>query len=229
MDATVFRLASAIGVSLGLLIAGIGWRPEPSLLTVACVIPMLLVYPLLIGWWSNRILRRLQEKRRALERLSQLDGLSGLNNRQYWEYLARSEFGRTRRHGSPCSLLLLDIDRFKEFNDAHGHLAGDAVIRSVGRILREKVRIEDTAGRYGGEEFAVVLTGTGAEGALTKAEEIRECVRQTGRQHPGLTVSIGVAELKPDIADFTDWVDRADRALYRAKALGRDRCIAHDQ
>ena len=222
-------LASAIGVILGLMTAGAGWQPEPSLLTVACVIPMLLVYPLLVGWWSNRILQRLQEKRSALERLSQLDGLSGLNNRQYWEYLARREFSRARRHGSPCTLLLLDVDRFKEFNDAHGHLAGDEVIRSVGGILRERVRMEDMAGRYGGEEFVVVLTGTGAEGALTKAEEIRECVRRTDHQHRGLTVSIGVAELEPDMADFTNWVDRADRALYRAKALGRDRCIVDEQ
>ena len=222
-------LASAIGLILGVLLAGPAWRPEPSLLTVTCVIPILLIYPLLIGWWSNRILRRLNEKRRILERLSQLDGLSGLNNRQYWEYIARGEFNRARRQGTPCTLLLLDIDRFKEFNDAHGHLAGDKIIRGMGRILGTSVRMEDTVGRYGGEEFVVVLTASGTEAGLTKAEEIRESVRQAYRQRGGLTVSIGVAGIEPDMADFTDWVERADRALYHAKALGRDRCVADGQ
>lgn len=221
--------ATAIGVVSGGLFAGFGRMPEPSLLNVVCSLPMLLVYPQLIGWWTNRILRRLHDKRRMLERLSQLDGLSGLNNRQYWEFLARGEYSRARRQDTPCSLLLLDIDRFKEFNDAHGHVAGDEVIRRMGRVLRGCVRLEDPIGRYGGEEFAVVLTGTGAGEALAKAETIRETVVRESRDNGGLTVSIGVAELEPDIDDFTVWVEHADRALYRAKALGRDRCMCREE
>ncbi len=220
--------ATAIGVVSGGLFAGFAWMPEPSLLNVVCALPMLLVYPQLIGWWTNRILRRLHDKRRMLERLSQLDGLSGLNNRQYWEFLARGEFSRARRQDTSCSLLLLDIDRFKEFNDAHGHVAGDEVIRRMGRVLRRCVRLEDPIGRYGGEEFAVVLTGAGAAEALAKAEAIRESVVRASRDNGGLTVSIGIAELEPDIDDFTVWVEHADRALYRAKALGRDRCMCRE-
>lgn len=220
--------ATAIGVVAGGLLAGFAWMPEPTLLNVICSLPMLLIYPQLIGWWTNRILRRLHEKRRMLERLSQLDGLSGLNNRQYWEFLARGEFNRARRQDTPCSLLLLDIDRFKEFNDAHGHVAGDEIIRRMGRVLRGCVRLEDPIGRYGGEEFAIVLTGAGAGEALAKAEDIRETVTRESRDNGGLTVSIGVAELESDIDDFTVWVEHADRALYRAKALGRDRCVCRE-
>lgn len=220
-------VATAIGVVLGGLIAGFGWRPDPSLFTVICSLPMLLVYPQLIGWWTNRILQRLNEKRRTLERLSQLDWLSGLNNRQYWEFLARGEFSRARRQNVPCSLLLLDIDRFKEFNDTHGHVAGDEVIRLMGRVLRACVRLEDPIGRYGGEEFAVVLTGADAGEALAKAEIIRETVTRESGGDQALTVSIGVAELESDIDDFTTWVKRADRALYRAKELGRNRCVGY--
>jgi len=215
--------ATAVGIGAGLLIAGPGWAPEPSLLQAACSMPMLLVYPQLIGLWDNRIARRLNEKRRMLERLSQLDGLSGVNNRQYWEFLARGEYSRARRQGLRCSLVLLDIDRFKEFNDTWGHVAGDEVIRRVGDILRHCVRLEDPIGRYGGEEFAIVLTGAGAEEALAKAENIRETVNHESGDDGRITVSAGVAELTPDIDHFTAWIERADRALYRAKERGRNR------
>ncbi|MDZ7828927.1 MAG: diguanylate cyclase [Halofilum sp. (in: g-proteobacteria)] len=216
-------LATALGVALGLVLAGPGWTPEPTLLQAICSLPMLLIYPQLIGLWDNRLNRRLNEKRKAMERLSQLDGLSGVNNRQYWEFLARGEFSRARRQGLRCSLVLVDIDRFKEFNDTQGHVAGDEVIRRVGQILRRCMRREDPIGRYGGEEFGVVLTGAGAEQAQAKAEHIRETVNRESGDHGRITVSAGVAELTPDLEEFTDWIECADEALYRAKRLGRDR------
>jgi len=216
-------VATAIGVALGLVLAGPGWTPEPTLLQAACSLPMLLIYPQLIGLWDNRLNRRLHEKRKALERLSQLDGLSGVNNRQYWEFLARGEFNRAGRHDLRCSVVLVDIDRFKEFNDTHGHVAGDEVIRMVGRILRACVRREDPIGRYGGEEFVVVLTGADADAAQAKADRIRETVTRDSGEYGRITVSAGVAELTPGIETFTDWIECADRALYRAKRLGRDR------
>jgi len=219
--------ATAVGVGAALLLVGPGWAPAPSLLQAACSLPMLLVYPQLIGLWSNRIAHRLNEKRRMLERLSQLDGLSGVNNRQYWEFLARGEYNRVRHQGLRCSLVLLDIDRFKEFNDTWGHVAGDEVIRRVGDILRHCVRLEDPIGRYGGEEFAIVLTGAGAEDALAKAEYIRETVNCEGGNNGRITVSAGVAELTPDIDHFTAWIEQADRALYRAKEHGRNRTECH--
>lgn len=217
---------TAASMLLAGVVLGFDWRPEPSMLNVMLSLPMLLVYPLVIGLWTHRLARRLHGKRKDIERLSQLDGLSGVNNRQYWEDLARSEFNRARRHGTPCSLLLLDIDRFKEFNDEHGHVAGDQVIRHVGRVLREQVRFEDGIGRYGGEEFGIILTATRGRDALTKAEAIRRAFRQDADLLGPITVSIGVAALTPDLDRFTQWVERADHALYRAKELGRDRCVA---
>jgi len=214
--------ATAAGVAVGLILAGFGWTPLPTLLETACSLPMLLIYPQLIGLWDNRISQRLNEKRRTLEKLSQLDGLSGLNNRQYWEFLARAEYTRARRHNLDCSLILLDIDRFKEFNDTHGHVAGDEVIRMLGRLLRECVRGEDTIGRYGGEEFAIVLTEADASAALAKADRVREAVQRELGTVGRITVSAGVAELTGDIGDFTSWIESADRALYRAKREGRN-------
>lgn len=216
-------VATAIGAVIGVALVGPGWMPDPTVLQAACSLPMLLIYPQLVGLWDNRATRRLNEKRKALEKLSQLDGLSGVNNRQYWEFLARGEFSRARRQDLRCSVVLVDIDRFKEFNDTHGHVAGDEVIRRVGRILRDCMRREDPIGRYGGEEFAIVLTGAGADAARTKADHIRETVTREGGDDGRITVSAGVAELTPDVAEFTDWIERADQALYRAKRLGRDR------
>lgn len=216
-------VATGLGILVGGAIAGFGWRPEPSLLSAVCSLPVLLSYPLLVGLWTNRMFQRLNEKRRALEKLSQLDGLSGVNNRQYWEFLARAEFNRATRQDLKASLILLDIDRFKEFNDRHGHVAGDETIRAVGRILRNCVRREDAIGRYGGEEFAIVLTGATEEEALAKAEAIRAAVNRQHGNGQAVTVSCGVAELEPEIGDFMTWIEHADQALYRAKDLGRDR------
>jgi len=219
--------ATVLGVGIGLLFAGPGWMPEPTLLQTICALPMLLIYPQLIGLWDNRIARRLNEKRRMLEKLSQLDGLSGVNNRQYWEFLARGEYSRAQRQGLPCSVVLLDIDRFKEFNDTWGHVAGDEVIRTVGDILRRCVRLEDPIGRYGGEEFAIVLTGAGLDQAFAKAGSIRETVNRESGTEGRITISAGVAELTTDIEDFMAWIERADRALYRAKEQGRNRTECH--
>ncbi len=216
-------LATAAGIALGVVVAGAGWMPEPSLLQAMCSLPMLLSYPQLIGLRDHRINKRLNEKRRTLEKMSQVDGLAGVNNRPYWEYLARTEFNRARRQGWNCSLMLLDVDHFKEFNDAHGHVAGDEIIRTIGRVLRESTRGEDPVGRYGGEEFAAVLTGAAASEAVAKANAIREAVvGHKGGAGP-VSVSVGVAELTPEIDGFTDWLERADEALYRAKNAGRNR------
>lgn len=215
--------ATALGVAVGILLVGPGWAPEPTLLQTVCSLPMLLIYPQLIGLWDNRITRRLNEKRRTLEKLSQLDGLSGLNNRQYWEYLARAEFNRVRRRDLRCSMVLLDIDRFKEFNDTHGHIAGDAVIRTVGRVLHAHTRREDPIGRYGGEEFALILTDADAQAALAKAEDIRAAIHRESRDRHAITISAGVAELTADLDDLSTWIERADEALYRAKHRGRNR------
>lgn len=215
--------ATFVGIGVGMTLAGPAWRPEPTLLQAVFCLPMLMIYPQLIGLWDHRINKRLHEKRRTLEKLSQLDGLAGVNNRQYWEHLARVEFNRARRYGLQCSLVLLDIDHFKEFNDAHGHVAGDEVIRRIGRVLLDSTRLEDPIGRYGGEEFAVILTGADKDASVAKAEAIRQAVSDESGAAASISISAGVAELTPETVDFTAWLERADQALYRAKAGGRNR------
>jgi diguanylate cyclase (GGDEF)-like protein len=136
---------------------------------------------------------------------------------------------RYRRGGGTASLLMLDVDHFKAINDRHGHPAGDEVLRSIARILRDTLRQEDLPGRYGGEEFGVVLPGAGAEGAAVVAERLRKRIEAAlleRRAGIKATVSIGFAEIGPQDVDCTTWIARADRALYAAKAAGRNRCVS---
>jgi diguanylate cyclase (GGDEF)-like protein len=124
--------------------------------------------------------------------------------------------------------MMLDIDHFKAVNDVHGHQAGDAALQAVAAILQDTLRLSDCAGRYGGEEFGVVLPGINADGASAIAERIRRRIEQAVvEQRRGLqvTVSIGFAALTPDDNDHGAWIARADRALYAAKAAGRNRCM----
>jgi diguanylate cyclase (GGDEF)-like protein len=116
----------------------------------------------------------------------------------------------------------LDIDRFKEYNDTFGHLAGDAVLRSVGSILARKVRATDFAARYGGEELAVILPDTDSNGALELAERLRKAVESAPWTDRSITVSVGVASLGDRVESAKDLLDAADRALYRSKERGRN-------
>ncbi len=172
--------------------------------------------------------RALTDANAELEHLSRTDRLTGLNNRGYWEQLLEQEFRRYRRSGAVSTLVLFDIDHFKQVNDTHGHPAGDAVIRVIAETLRRGMRSTDEAGRYGGEEFAVILLDTDANGAAYFAERLRRQVADRVVEHDDLelsvTISIGVAELDPTVPDHGTWIERADAALYRSKAGGRN-CV----
>jgi diguanylate cyclase (GGDEF)-like protein len=170
-----------------------------------------------------------------LERLANQDGLTGLPNRRSFFSRLEIEFHRSRRFGSPLSLLMLDIDHFKNFNDSHGHQVGDEALRAVGAALLGGIRSYDCAGRYGGEEFICFLPETTSVDALVVGERLRQRVgaaRVTvagGSDAPwdvGMTVSIGIATWPDCPAErIDDLVATADRALYRAKAEGRNRCV----
>lgn len=180
----------------------------------------------------------LERANRELERLANQDGLTGLPNRRSIFARLEIEYDRSRRNDNSLSLLMIDIDHFKNFNDRHGHLAGDEALRAVGTALACGLRCYDCAGRYGGEEFICFLPETAAAEALLVAERLRQRIGSaqltlTGSDElpllAGITVSIGVATW-PDCpaASLSDLVAAADRALYRAKAGGRNRCVLDD-
>lgn len=170
---------------------------------------------------------KLKEAMVELERISQTDGLTGLYNRLHWEKRMAAEFKRGQRYGSHFSLLMLDIDHFKQVNDRFGHLAGDEVIRVVSDVIRDNVRESDVAGRYGGEEFGVILTETDLSGAICVAERIRENIMKTPVHLDGVThtvtVSVGVALFHDDMERHENVIARADEALYESKQAGRNR------
>jgi diguanylate cyclase (GGDEF)-like protein/PAS domain S-box-containing protein len=168
----------------------------------------------------------LEEK---LRELAMQDELTGLYNRRHFVELADAEVARARRTGSPVSLAMLDIDHFKAVNDAFGHPVGDLALKEVARCMRESLRTSDVPARLGGEEFVVLLTDTGLEGAVAVTERLRERVGRAevpaGRDRVArFTVSGGVAELAPG-ERFETLLARADEALYRAKEEGRNRTI----
>jgi diguanylate cyclase (GGDEF)-like protein len=165
---------------------------------------------------------------RVVERQAVTDALTGLaNRRQFYEVLGR-EYERAQRFGQPVSLILLDIDDFKQINDSRGHLAGDAVLHSVAATLSEVIREIDLAARYGGEEFAVLLPQTGPEGAANLAERLRteiaaRSIRFGTDEITGVTASFGVAAGPVNDQTQIDLIASADAALYHAKREGKDR------
>jgi diguanylate cyclase (GGDEF)-like protein len=158
------------------------------------------------------------------------DGLTQINNRQHFDKRLNEEIKRHLRHGQPFSLLMLDVDHFKDINDTFGHQAGDMVLQSLGRLLTTSLRASDFSARYGGEEFSVILPQTAREQALKLAERLRKEVADREHLFEGqtfsITVSLGVASFDPSspTSPYTI-VSRADRALYRAKQRGRNTVV----
>lgn len=170
---------------------------------------------------------QLEAANAQLQSLAIHDGLTGLLNRRHWESCLEHEFARHSRYGTPVSLILFDIDHFKQFNDTHGHRAGDEVIRQVAEVTRQLVRDTDLAGRYGGEEFGVVLPDTTLAGAARFAERLRAGIEQLQITHEGrtlsCTVSLGVACTHDETAGYNGLIEEADQALYHSKSKGRNR------
>ncbi|MCB1560630.1 MAG: sensor domain-containing diguanylate cyclase, partial [Xanthomonadales bacterium] len=158
------------------------------------------------------------------------DPLTGLFNRRYLEESLLRELSRCERRGRPLSLLMLDLDRFKRFNDQHGHDGGDAVLMRFAHTLSSNSRHEDIACRFGGEEFTLILPETSAVDAIRRAESIRQLIAEMTVTHdgstlPAVTVSIGVSTFPDDGADTAALLRAADAALYRAKQQGRNRVV----
>ena len=182
---------------------------------------------------AGRRILDLQEEllkaREALREQATHDGLTGLLNRTTILDKLDDELSRAVRTGTPVSVLMTDLDRFKSINDTHGHLAGDAVLREAARRLKSAARRYDSVGRYGGEEFLVVLPGCDASDAALQAERMREAIGATpflaSSQPISVTVSLGVACVSHCAPEAL--VREADDALYEAKAQGRNRVVVH--
>jgi diguanylate cyclase (GGDEF)-like protein/PAS domain S-box-containing protein len=157
-----------------------------------------------------------------LEALATLDGLTGLKNHRAFQERFDGEWERAVRHGTPLSLLLLDVDHFKQYNDTFGHPAGDEVLRGIARVLCDGVRETDFVGRYGGEEFAAILPDTDAAGALRMAERLRAAVEAAPWPRRPVTASIGSATRTTAMTGRADLLLAADQALYAAKHAGRN-------
>lgn len=178
----------------------------------------------------SRQVTALLEMRRLvadLEMLSTTDALTGLRNRRAFDEKMLDEHQRSARSQQPYSLLLIDIDHFKSYNDEFGHQAGDDVLGEVARIMQYTVRNYDMAARYGGEEFAAILPNTGKTGAMELAERLRRAIERAEWLNRQITVSVGVATLLAG-QSIPALIEEADRALYTAKEQGRNRVVDAD-
>jgi diguanylate cyclase (GGDEF)-like protein len=162
--------------------------------------------------------------------ISQVDSLTLLPNRRRILRELQDEVLRAQRYNTPFTISIVDVDHFKKINDTYGHLAGDEVLKNVGEMLSEQIRHPDLAGRYGGEEFIILLPNSNTRAAAEQASRlckfIREAVIQIPKHVLQITVSIGIAELKPEGDTWEALINRADSAMYEAKSAGRDRWIA---
>ncbi len=177
-------------------------------------------------------LKELREMKEEVERLSYTDELTGICNRRFFIQLLTLEVERQKRSPYPVSLLMIDIDYFKHYNDTNGHLDGDQILKAIAILIERGVRQTDIVARFGGEEFAAILINASPKDAVEIAERVRRNVAETpfpnGRAQPNgrLTVSIGVATFSPSFTTPDDFIREADNALYRAKRAGRDRVEA---
>ena len=187
----------------------------------------LLIYVLYTLWLY---LVEVRKTERTLRRQALRDPLTGLFNRRFFDAGLAQEIIRSRRSGKPASLLILDIDHFKNYNDEYGHEAGDAVLRAIGQLLQRQVRGSDVACRFGGEEFVILMPNAPLESAKVRGTQILEAIRglevpHQGHLLPPVTASLGMAEFPTHASDAEGILDAADDALYIAKRAGRDRMV----
>lgn len=172
---------------------------------------------------DHAVLAESSDERRRFERLSMVDGLTTLHNRRWFDEVFPLHVGRLLTEGRAGALLMADVDRFKDLNDAHGHAVGDMALRRIARALTAGLRPGDLLARYGGEEFVVLVSDVDTDAGKEVAERLRRQVRhRAGDDAPACTLSVGVAALRAG-ETFQALVARADAALFRAKQSGRDR------
>lgn len=204
---------------------GFPFQPYSSMPVILASLPFMFVYPMAISSAAYGLARKVVRQNRQLAHISRTDPLTGLQNRLHWDDSATATMTYCARSSKDAALIVIDVDRFKEINDFHGHLVGDAVLRRVAATLQAATRMTDTASRIGGDEFVLILMDIDLGGALAIAERVRHAVEDARFDDaPSLrcTVSIGVARMGPKTVSAAMWMRHADNALYRAKQLGRN-------
>ncbi|MDN3224858.1 diguanylate cyclase [Pseudomonas nunensis] len=221
-------VAQILGVGVGLLVFSPAFIPHTSPLQLYACLPLLCLYPLALGWICFRQAITLGRQKRELLALSRTDSLTGLLNHGAWKDQLEVEFQRCQRQNRGGAIALIDIDHFKSINDTYGHVAGDIVLRQLSKMLKQNLRAADVAGRYGGDEFCVILPDLPLNSAAAAMDALRDRFATLGyEQNPALKVSlsIGLAAFDPAHTDATLWLNDADQALYEAKTTGRNRVI----
>ena len=201
------------------------WRTEA--IRIGAIMMALIMFVLAVTLFLAREIRRRAEAEDQLEELATTDSLTGLRNCRKFDEAIDQEWRRATRHKTPLSLLMIDADHFKAYNDTYGHQAGDQVLVGIAICISDSIkRAGDCAARYGGEEFAVLLPSQSSIDAMTVAETIRRKVQSWSDQPTISTVSVGIASVTPTPEmDWAAFVNAADRALYAAKAAGRNCCV----
>ena len=233
-----FLLAGTVAQVLGI---GVGWLiftplfiPETTQLQLYACLPLMCFYPLALGLICFRQAHTLGQQKRELLALSRTDSLTGLLNHGAWKDQLEVEFQRCQRQHHGGAIALIDIDHFKSINDTYGHVAGDIVLRQLSKMLKQNLRATDVAGRYGGDEFCVILPDLPLNSAAAAMDALRDRFATLGyEQNPTLKVSlsIGLAAFNARHSDATLWLNDADQALYEAKTTGRNRviCCSNDR
>lgn len=185
-----------------------------------------------MGYHLNRVnffqSRKLKIQRKKIQELADHDQLTGLYNRRKFDNLVQDEFNRSRRYDRDMSIIMMDLDHFKDINDTYGHQSGDSVLEETGKLIQNITRNSDIASRYGGEEFCIALTETPIDKSQNIADRLREQLKDMSFSHNessfSVTCSIGIASINPGQENFSDLLQEADKALYEAKNRGRD-CV----
>jgi diguanylate cyclase len=222
---------SLAGLLAGALVAVIVFLGVPVCLHTdlvarwACA-PFVVIYPVTIGVLSFRNGLKVNREKRLLRQFSQIDSLSGLYSRVYWERRLEEEFERAKRYGRSAALILLDIDHFKAINDNFGHMKGDEAIGALGQVLRAQVRTGDIPARIGGDEFGILLPEASGSDAVALVRRIQAALAECKSGDPvsrlGFTLSFGISDISAQIGTPKEWLRAADDALYRAKRSGRN-------
>lgn len=214
-------------VAVGAL-TGFAWRPQTSMTVLLACLPILVIHTLAVSLSTYRLVRKVQMQNVRLDELARVDALTGLDSRGHWQLQAEAMFQRHQSERAPATLILIDVDRFKEINDRFGHATGDDVLRGVAELIRRVMPEGSHAGRLGGDEFAIAMPLSLAP-AETVAAGIRAAVESLDfPRFPGLAcrISIGIAEAPDSGLDLREWIEAADRAMYSDKDTRRNRVAA---